>query len=238
MRRFPDSTPEDLQNNPTCAICLIDLEQGKTLPCGHTFHRACLRTWFASDGFSLDGNQVSAYLLVPCVSNAHVRDLSLCFHDLMHRLVKAVIEGFFCLLAILSVFVTTHRNGASTRYHRAVHCAADPSTRHPPRLSVTHAMSVAISRPGLPENGLQKPMMQLVPLTLVLLVLVPLTPVLLVLVPLTPVLLVLVLLMNPLRLNPLLLPLLLLPSLRLLSPPLLLLRVMLRHLPLRLCKYQ
>lgn len=36
-------------NNPTCGICLDNIEKNKlcvTTPCGHLFHKNCLQTWF------------------------------------------------------------------------------------------------------------------------------------------------------------------------------------------------
>ena len=61
-RRFPDATREDIEREPTCIVCreqmkVPDASAGdqanfalrrdlpKTLPCGHTFHLGCLRSW-------------------------------------------------------------------------------------------------------------------------------------------------------------------------------------------------
>lgn len=45
--RFPDASEEDIHNlNDTCAICQMNMESAKKLPCGHMFHRNCLRQWF------------------------------------------------------------------------------------------------------------------------------------------------------------------------------------------------
>ena len=64
-RRFPDATREDIEREPTCIVCREQMkvpeassgnqanicppaarrDLPKTLPCGHTFHLGCLRSW-------------------------------------------------------------------------------------------------------------------------------------------------------------------------------------------------
>ncbi|OAF69526.1 ERAD-associated E3 ubiquitin-protein ligase HRD1 [Intoshia linei] len=50
MNEFKDITQEDLNNgDPCCVVCReeMSLENNcKKLPCGHMFHKACLRSWF------------------------------------------------------------------------------------------------------------------------------------------------------------------------------------------------
>jgi len=47
---YPDATPEELSNTDNvCIICreeMTDPSATKKLPCGHIFHRTCLRSWF------------------------------------------------------------------------------------------------------------------------------------------------------------------------------------------------
>eukprot|EP00163_Fabomonas_tropica_P003781 TRINITY_DN13346_c0_g1_i2.p1 TRINITY_DN13346_c0_g1~~TRINITY_DN13346_c0_g1_i2.p1 ORF type:complete len:545 (+),score=21.08 TRINITY_DN13346_c0_g1_i2:548-2182(+) len=44
--QYLDATPEDLSNlNDACAICREVMPSAKVLPCGHMFHRSCLRSW-------------------------------------------------------------------------------------------------------------------------------------------------------------------------------------------------
>lgn len=47
--RFPDATPAELEADRVCSICYDDMADGshaKRLPCGHVYHRGCLRRWF------------------------------------------------------------------------------------------------------------------------------------------------------------------------------------------------
>lgn len=44
--RFPEATPEQLQGADVCAVCLMQMETGRVLRCGHICHRRCLLTWF------------------------------------------------------------------------------------------------------------------------------------------------------------------------------------------------
>eukprot|EP01114_Cavostelium_apophysatum_P014960 TRINITY_DN3992_c0_g1_i1.p1 TRINITY_DN3992_c0_g1~~TRINITY_DN3992_c0_g1_i1.p1 ORF type:complete len:566 (+),score=150.79 TRINITY_DN3992_c0_g1_i1:165-1862(+) len=46
-QRFPNATPEELQNADTCIVCREDMitTGGKKLPCGHILHMHCLRGW-------------------------------------------------------------------------------------------------------------------------------------------------------------------------------------------------
>lgn len=43
-----DRIPKEGQGDDECAVCLDDLQTTPcvTLPCGHTFHRACAQRWF------------------------------------------------------------------------------------------------------------------------------------------------------------------------------------------------
>ncbi|XP_063934607.1 E3 ubiquitin-protein ligase synoviolin-like [Zophobas morio] len=44
--RYPEATPEDLSLvDNTCIICREEMTAAKKLPCGHVFHRHCLRSW-------------------------------------------------------------------------------------------------------------------------------------------------------------------------------------------------
>jgi len=43
--RFPEATPAQLQSD-VCKVCLLQMESGRVLPCGHICHRRCLMTWF------------------------------------------------------------------------------------------------------------------------------------------------------------------------------------------------
>merc|ERR550539_1801174 len=46
---YPDATAEELANTDNvCIICREEMVAGsaKKLPCGHIFHRNCLRSWF------------------------------------------------------------------------------------------------------------------------------------------------------------------------------------------------
>ena len=48
-RAFRDATPAELDADRTCSICYDDMLDGahcKRLPCGHIYHRNCLRRWF------------------------------------------------------------------------------------------------------------------------------------------------------------------------------------------------
>ncbi|KAJ0615624.1 putative transcription factor C2H2 family [Helianthus annuus] len=43
--RFPDATPEELNDDATCIICREEMTTAKRLVCGHLFHVHCLRSW-------------------------------------------------------------------------------------------------------------------------------------------------------------------------------------------------
>lgn len=45
---YPDATPEELAaSDNICIICREDMiNTSKKLPCGHIFHKTCLRSWF------------------------------------------------------------------------------------------------------------------------------------------------------------------------------------------------
>jgi E3 ubiquitin-protein ligase synoviolin len=44
--RYPNATPEELQRDPQCIICYDDMvDDAKKLPCGHIFHKHCLKSW-------------------------------------------------------------------------------------------------------------------------------------------------------------------------------------------------
>jgi hypothetical protein len=44
---FPDAWPN---NDEPCSICMEPMSRAKQLPCGHTFHLACLRAWVQQGG--------------------------------------------------------------------------------------------------------------------------------------------------------------------------------------------
>ena len=45
-QRFPEITMRYLpEHDPTCTICMEDMEVGRLLPCGHILHEKCLRMW-------------------------------------------------------------------------------------------------------------------------------------------------------------------------------------------------
>ena len=44
-QRFPNATPQELQEAETCIVCREDMTEGKKLPCGHILHLHCLRSW-------------------------------------------------------------------------------------------------------------------------------------------------------------------------------------------------
>jgi E3 ubiquitin-protein ligase synoviolin len=49
-RRYPDASPEDLQQvDSICIVCRDEMETGKKLPCGHILHAECLRSWLQQD---------------------------------------------------------------------------------------------------------------------------------------------------------------------------------------------
>ena len=46
---YPDATEEELANSDNvCIICREEMQAPSTkkLPCGHIFHKNCLRSWF------------------------------------------------------------------------------------------------------------------------------------------------------------------------------------------------
>ncbi len=45
--RFEDASEEDLSSCEDCIICRESIEEGKRLPCGHVFHKHCLKSWIA-----------------------------------------------------------------------------------------------------------------------------------------------------------------------------------------------
>jgi hypothetical protein len=44
---YPDAWPKD---DEPCSICMEAMARAKQLPCGHTFHLACLRAWVQQGG--------------------------------------------------------------------------------------------------------------------------------------------------------------------------------------------
>eukprot|EP00667_Euglena_gracilis_P006918 EG_transcript_6979 len=44
--RYPNATDEEIARDPQCIICYDDMtNQAKKLPCGHIFHKHCLKSW-------------------------------------------------------------------------------------------------------------------------------------------------------------------------------------------------
>jgi E3 ubiquitin-protein ligase synoviolin len=44
--RYPNATAEEIARDPQCIICYDDMaEEAKKLPCGHIFHKHCLKSW-------------------------------------------------------------------------------------------------------------------------------------------------------------------------------------------------
>ena len=43
MARLPVKT--SFEHDPTCIVCLEEMEEARVLPCGHYFHAACLKNW-------------------------------------------------------------------------------------------------------------------------------------------------------------------------------------------------
>ena len=46
FHRYPNATAEEIARDPQCIICYDDMaEEAKKLPCGHIFHKHCLKSW-------------------------------------------------------------------------------------------------------------------------------------------------------------------------------------------------
>ena len=46
LKNLPDVTAEDLsESDKICLICYTEIETGKRLNCGHSFHYGCISTW-------------------------------------------------------------------------------------------------------------------------------------------------------------------------------------------------
>eukprot|EP00996_Jenningsia_fusiforme_P000790 NODE_1714_length_1430_cov_67.639392_g1546_i0.p1 GENE.NODE_1714_length_1430_cov_67.639392_g1546_i0~~NODE_1714_length_1430_cov_67.639392_g1546_i0.p1 ORF type:complete len:456 (-),score=65.72 NODE_1714_length_1430_cov_67.639392_g1546_i0:62-1384(-) len=45
LEQIPNATPAEFEEESKCFICYDELAEAKKLPCGHLFHKHCLRSW-------------------------------------------------------------------------------------------------------------------------------------------------------------------------------------------------